>query len=147
MFLVMRFSYLNTVNKIDFKEVADLQALTIIELISFALFYILAVINKKDIAKHKRYMIGTAFIMIMAIFSRLLSNTFGPNIASYNFFIPLYLSAALSSLLFINDILKKNNPIPYTVVTAVIFLNTINYHARYTEVWLAFVRFVGDTFY
>lgn len=147
MFLVMRMGYLSTVNKIDFKEVAELQAVTIIELISFAIFYLLAIINKKDIAKHKRYMIASSFPMIMAIFSRILQHSFGTAIEPYDFFIPLYVSVLLSVIFLINDILKESNPIPYTIVTVVILLNIINFHARATEVWLALVRFVGDTIY
>lgn len=147
MYLVMRIGYLNTVNKIDFKEVASLQALTIIELISFAIFYSLAIINKKDIAKHKRYMIGTSFPLAIAIFSRILQHRFGKSFEPYDFYVPLYVSVVISAIFLVNDILKKINPIPCTIITAVILLNTINFHARYTEVWLSFVRFVGNTFY
>ncbi len=147
MFLVMRLGYLSTVNKIDFKEVAELQAVTIIELISFAIFYLLAVINKKDIAKHKRYMIASSFPMAIAIFSRILQHSFGTAIEPYDFFIPLYVSALISAIFLVNDILKRNNPIPFIIVSIVILLNIINFHARYTGVWLAFVRFVGDTFF
>jgi len=67
MFLVTRLNYLTTVGKIDFKDVAHIQALNFIEPLSFFIFYVLAVINKNDVYKHKRYMISTSFPMIMAI--------------------------------------------------------------------------------
>ena len=92
-------------------------------------------------------MISTLFSMIMAIFSRILYNRFGTTIEPYEYFIPLYFCSSISILLLVNDILKKNNPIPSTIITAVILLNTLIFHARYTEVWQAIVRLVGDTIF
>ncbi|MBK8428383.1 MAG: hypothetical protein IPL27_21565 [Lewinellaceae bacterium] len=147
MFLVTRLNYLTTVGKIDFKDVAYIQALNFIEPLSFFTFYVLAVINKNDVSKHKRYMIATSFPMIMAIFSRILHNRFGTTIEPYEYFIPLYFCSLISILLLVNDILRKNNPIPSIIITAVILLNTLIFHARYTEVWQAIVRLVGDTIF
>jgi len=147
MFLVTRLNYLTTVGKIDFKDVAHIQALNFIEPLSFFIFYVLAVINKNDVSKHMRYMISTSFPMIMAIFSRILYNSFGTTIEPYGYFIPLYFCSLISILLLVNDILKKNNPIPSTIITAVILLNTLIFHARYTEVWQTIVRLVGDTIF
>jgi hypothetical protein len=147
MFLVTRLNYLTTVGEIDFKDVAYIQALNFIEPISFLVFYVLAVINKNDVSKHVRYMISTSFPMIMAIFSRILYNNFGKTIEPYEYFIPLYFCSLMSILLLVNDILKKNNAIPSTIITAVILLNTLVFHARYSEVWQAIVRFVGNTMF
>ena len=147
MFLVTRLNYLTTVGKIDFKDVAHIQALNFIEPLSFFIFYLLAVINKNDVYQHKRYMISTSFPMIMAIFSRILYNSFGTMIEPYEYFIPLYFCSLISILLLVNDISKKNNPIPSTIITAVILLNTLIFHARYTEVWQTIVRLVGDTIF
>lgn len=147
MFLVTRLNYLTTVGKIEFKDVAYIQALNFVEPLSFFTFYVLAVINKNDISKHKRYMIATSFPMIMAIFSRILYNIFGATIEPYEYFIPLYFCSSISILLLVNDILKKNNPIPSIIIAAVILLNTLIFHARYTDVWQAIVRLVGDTIF
>ena len=147
MFLVTRLNYLTTVGKIEFKDVAYIQALNFVEPLSFFTFYVLAVINKNNVSKHKRYMIATSFPMIMAIFSRILHNRFGTTIEPYEYFIPLYFCSLISILLLVNDILKKNNPIPSIIITAVILLNTLIFHARYTEVWQAIVRLVGDTIF
>ena len=148
MFLVTRLNYLSTVGKIPFKEVAYIQALNFIAPLIFLLFYSLAIINKKDVFKHQRYMIGTSFIMLTAIVSRILQHSFGTsNIEPYDFFIPLYLGVIISALLLVNDILKKRNPFPYTIVTAGLLVYTIFFHARYTEEWQSVVRFVGDKFF
>ena len=146
MFLVTRLNYLNSVHKVPFKDVAYIQALNFITPLIFLLFYSLAIIHKKEVYKHKRYMIGTSFIMLTAILNRLLQEIFG-NIEPYEFFIPLYLGVIVTALLLANDILKKRNPVPYTIVTVVLFLNIIIFYARETEVWQSIVRSIGDTIF
>jgi len=145
MFLATRLNYLTTIGKIPFKDVAYIQALNFITPLIFLLFYSLAVINKNDVFKHQRYMIGTSFIMLTAVLSRILQHSFGTaNIEPYDFFLPLYIGFILSALLLVNDIVKKKNPFPYTIVTVALLLNIIIFYARYTEVWQSVVRFVGD---
>jgi hypothetical protein len=146
MFLATRLNYLNSVGKIPFKDVAYIQALNFITPLIFLLFYSLAIIHKKEVFKHKRYMIGTSFIMLTAVLNRLLLEIFG-NIEPYEFFIPLYLGVVVSALLLANDIFKKRNPFPYTIVTFVLFFNIIIFYARNTEVWQSVVLFVGDNFF
>ena len=147
MFLATRQNYLTTVGKIPFKEVAYIQALNFITPLIFLLFYTLAIINKKDAFRHQRYMIGTSFVMITAVISRILQHSFGIAIEPYDFFIPLYLGVIISALLLVNDIMKKGNPFPYTIVTAALLLNIIIFYARYTEVWQSVVRSVGDNIF
>lgn len=92
-------------------------------------------------------MIGTSFPMVIAIFSRILQHSFWTKIEPYDFFIPLYVSLVISAFFLVNDILKKIDTIPFTIITAVVLLNVINFHVRYTEMWLEFVRYVGNTFF
>jgi hypothetical protein len=146
MFLVTRINYLTTVGRIPFRDVAYIQALNFITPLNFSLFYLLAIIHKRDAFKHQRYMIGTAFILLTAILSRILQSSFGTaTIEPYDFFIPLYLGVIVSALLLLNDFLKKENTIPYIIITVVLFFNIMIFHARYTESWQSVVRFIGDT--
>ena len=93
-------------------------------------------------------MVGTSFIILTAILSRILEHSFGTaNIEPYDFFIPLYLGVITSALLLVNDILKKNSPVPYTIVTVALLLNIIIFYARYTEAWQSVVRLVGDNIF
>ena len=148
MFLATRQNYLTTIGKIPFNEVASIQALNFIAPLIFLLFYSLAIINKKDVFKHQRYMIGTSFIMLTAILSRILQHSFEPDsIQPYDFFIPLYFSVIISALLLVNDIIKKKNPFPYTIVMVGLLVYTIFYHVRSTEVWQSVVRTIGDTIF
>lgn len=146
MFLATKLNYLNSVGKIPFKDIAYIQALNFITPLIFLLFYSLSIIHKKEVFKHKRYMIGTSFIMLTAVLNRLLLKIFG-SIEPYEFFIPLYFGVIVSALLLANDISKKRNPIPYIIVTFVLFFNILVFYARYTEVWLSVVRFIGDNFF
>ena len=147
MFLATRLNYLKTVGKIPFKDVSHIQALNFITPLIFLLFYSLAIIFKRDVYGHKRYMIGTSFILVTAVLSRLLYFFFGSSIEPYDFFIPLYMGVTIATLLLVNDLLKKGNPIPYTVVTVALLLNIIIFHARYTDIWQSVVRVIGDTFF
>lgn len=145
MFLATRLNYLTTIGKIPFKEIAYIQALNFIAPLIFLLFYSLAIINKKNVFKHQRYMIGTSFVMLTAILSRILQHSFGTaNIEPYDFFIPLYLGVIISATLLVNDVLKKKSPFPYTIVTVGLLLYTVAFHARSTELWQSVVHFVGD---
>jgi hypothetical protein len=92
-------------------------------------------------------MIGTVFTIFGAIFARLLIIIFGPSIDFYAFFISEYFGVSLVILLLLNDLRKKVNPIPYTIVVVGLFINISSIHARYTEVWQSVVRFVGDVFF
>lgn len=146
MYMVTRLNYLNSVGKVPFKDVAYIQALNFITPLIFLLFYSLAIINKKDVFKHKRYMIGTSFIMLTAILNRLLLELFG-DIQPYEFFIPMYLGVIVTAFLLGNDIWRKRNPLPYAIVMVVLFLNILIFHARETEVWQSILRSIGDTIF
>ncbi|TVP53395.1 MAG: hypothetical protein EA341_01065 [Mongoliibacter sp.] len=147
MFLVTRLNYVNTVDEIPFREVAYIQALNFITPLLFFLFYSLAIIHKKEVFKHKRYMIGTAFAVVTAILSRFLYLVFGSSIEPYDFFISLYLGIIVAMLLLLNDILKNVNPIPYAIISVALIINIFIFHARYTEEWQSIVLFIGDRFF
>jgi hypothetical protein len=147
MFFITKLNYLKLIGEMPFKDVAAWQALNLIPPLNFLLFYSLAIIHRKDVFKHKRYMIGTVFTIFGAIFARLLIIIFGPSIDFYAFFISEYFGVSLVILLLLNDLRKKVNPIPYTIVVVGLFINISSIHARYTEVWQSVVRFVGDVFF
>ena len=147
MILITKLNYLKMVGVMPFTEVAAFQSLNFITPLNFLLFYSLAVIHKKDIFKHKRYMIGTVFTIFGAISSRLLIIIFGSSIEFYAFFISEYFGISIVLLLLLNDLIKKVNPIPYTIVAVGLCINIISIHARYTDAWQSVVRFIGDRFF
>ena len=147
MILITKLNYLKMVDVMPFKEVASWQSLNIITPFNFLLFYSLAIIHKKEVFKHKRYMIGTVFTIYGAISSRLLIIIFGDSINFYAFFISEYFGLSIVVLLLLNDIRKKANPIPYTIIAVGLCISIISMHARNTEVWQSIVRFIGDRFF
>jgi hypothetical protein len=147
MFLATKVNYLNTAGKIPFRDVAYIQALNFITPLIFLIFYSLGIIHKKEVFKHQRYMIGTSFIMVTAVVSRILYYIFGSSTEPYDFFIPLYLCLTISILLLVIDVLKKENPIPYSIITVALLSNIIIFHARYTEVWQSVVHFIEDNLF
>jgi len=147
MILITKLNYLKMVGVMPFKDVAAWQSLNIITPFNFLLFYSLAIIHKKEIFKHMRYMIGTVFTIFGAISSRLLIIIFGPSIAFNAFFISEYIGISIIVLLLLNDLRKKVNPIPYTIIAAGLCINVMSIHARYTDAWQSVVRFIGDSFF
>ncbi len=147
MFFITRLNYQKLSVEMAFKEVAAWQALNIITIFNFSLFYLLAIFNKKDVFKHKRYMIGTVFTIFGAISSRLFTIIFGSTIQFNAFFISEYFGLSIVLLLLVNDIRKKLNPIPYTIIAVGLLINISSIHGRNTEVWQSIVRFIADRFF
>ena len=147
MILITKLNYLKMVDVMPFKDAAAWQSLNIITPLNFLLFYSLAIINKKDVFKHKRYMIGTVFTIFGAISSRLLIIIFGASINFYAFFLSEYFGLSIVLLLLLNDIRKKVNPIPFTIITVGLCINITSIHARYTDAWQSVVRFIRDSFF
>jgi hypothetical protein len=147
MILITKLNYLKLVGEMPFKDVAAWQSLNIITPFNFLLFYSLAIIHKKEVYKHKRYMIGTVFTIFGAISSRLLTIIFGAKINFFAFFISEYFGLSIVLLLLLNDIIKKANPIPFTIIAVGLCINITSIHARYTDAWQSVVRFIGDSFF
>ncbi|MBN3518566.1 hypothetical protein JYB62_01010 [Algoriphagus lutimaris] len=147
MVLITKLNYLKMLGEMPFIEVAAWQSLNIITPFNFLLFYSLAIIHKKEVFKHKRYMIGTVFTFFGAISSRLLIIIFGESINFYAFFISEYFGLGIVLLLLLNDIRKKANPIPYIIIAVGLGISITSMHGRNTDEWQSIVRFIGDSFF
>ena len=147
MILITRLNYLKMLSSMPFKDVAAFQSLNFITPLNFLLFYSLAIIHKKEIFSHKRYMIGTVFTIFGAISSRLLIMIFGSSIEFNAFFISEYVGISMVILLLLNDIKNKVNPIPYAIIAVGLLINISSIHARYTDTWQSIVKFVTDSFF
>jgi hypothetical protein len=147
MLLITKLNYLKMVDAMPFREVAAWQSLNFMTPFNFLLFYALAIINKKEVFKHKRYMIGTVFTIFGAISSRLLIIIFGASINFNAFFISEYFGLSIIVLLLLNDLRKKENPLPYAIIAAALCINISSIHARYTDPWQSIVRFISDCFF
>ena len=68
-------------------------------------------------------------------------------IASCFELIPLYIKTGLAAALLTSDIIKKKDWMPYLIVLLAFIFADIVYHARYSEAWQAFGRFVVHYLY
>jgi hypothetical protein len=142
MFLILRFSYHKGILKRPSDAVISFQSLTIMQLICFTLFFILAIISKKNTFKHMRYMIGTALVFVTPPLSRVLGEYFKIEIIY-----AMYFSAGLAAIFLVYDIYKKKNWLPNTIILLMLVLSIVLFQNRKSEVWLVFGRFVASTFY
>lgn len=142
MFLVLRFTYHKHVLDISMNEEMSNQAPIIMQLLSFTVLYALAIIYRRNTFYHRRFMIGTALLMIIPILGRVFFAYFGAE-----FWYDLYVSVGSAAVLLLYDIRKKVDWKPYAIVTAVLLSILVVYHARYSESWVVTGRFVVNTFY
>jgi hypothetical protein len=141
-FLIARFSYNKWIVEYTPEEVFSWQSITWMQLFVFVLFYSLAIFFRKDTPKHIRFMIGTAILVMGPGLSRIISVYFTSLPGEYAFLIPLYLKTGLAAALLLIDVIRKKNLMPYVIVLLAFILSDIVYHARYSEAWQAFGRFV-----
>ncbi len=142
MFLILRLSYLKGIVKRPLEAVISFQSLTIMQLICFTLFFSLAIINKKNTYKHMRYMLGTALVFVTPPLSRVLGEYFKIEIKY-----AMYFSAGLAAVFLVNDIVKKKNWLPNSIVLSMLILSIVLFQNRHSELWLVFGRFWAATFY
>lgn len=142
MFLILRFTYHKHISDISLEEEMSNQAPIIMQLVSFTFLFSLAIIYRKRTYYHMRFIIGTALLMIIPTTGRIFFEYFAAE-----FWYDLYLSAGISLCLLFYDIRNREDWRPYAIVTAVILSIILVYHARYSEAWATFGRFVASTFY
>lgn len=147
MILIARHNYATGVLEKSSAEVMAIQSITWMQILMFVLFYSLAVYFRKSTDKHMRFMIGTAIIMLGPPMSRIIFSYFPDVPATYIFLIPLYVKTGLAAALFVNDVVKKKNWMPYCIVFSAFLLSDVIYYARYSEAWQAFGKFVVNVFY
>lgn len=140
-------NYTSSIAEYSFEEIFSWQAITWMALFNFILFYSLAILYKNDTAKHMRFMIGTAVIMIGPSLSRIINAYFPISPESYIDYIQLYFKVSLVAVFLAIDIIKKKDWKPYLIILLAFIFSTFVYHARYSEAWLGFGRFVVNTFY
>ncbi|MFI5161191.1 MAG: hypothetical protein ACHQHN_07930 [Sphingobacteriales bacterium] len=148
MFLIVRLSYHKLLLTTPEKEIIPFTALNIPQLFTFSLFYLLAIIHirKGNTAKHMRYIIGTALIMIPAGLARILINYFKVDFDPA-VFVSLYLQVGLAVAFLLYDLVKKNDYIPNLIIASGFIISTVIYIERYSDAYMAFGTFFAHTFF
>jgi hypothetical protein len=148
MFLIVRFSYHKLLLTMPEKQIIPFTALNIPQLFTFSLFYLLAIIHirKGNTAKHMRYMIGTALIMIPAGLGRILINYFKIDF-DVAIFVSLCLQVSLAVAFLLYDVIKKNDYIPNLIIASSFIVSTVIYMEGYSDTYMAFGTFFAHTFF
>jgi hypothetical protein len=146
LFLIGRGGYLRSVGNFPEQENLATMVLDIRGFLSFALFWALAMIYRKDSASHMRYMIATGILAIGPGVGRGLISSFGIvfwNALTITDLIDLAIVGALLGF----DIYKKKNYKPFLVVFLVLLVGAFLWQVRDSGPWQAFAAKYAALFY
>jgi uncharacterized membrane protein YozB (DUF420 family) len=146
LFLVARGSYWRSIGKFPEQEILADIVLDSRGLISFAIFWALAMLYRKDPASHMRYMIATGMLAIGPGVGRGLINSF-----SLDFGMALTITDALDlaivGFLLGYDIYRKKNYKPFLVVFIVFLIGAFLWQIRDSNAWQSFAKSYAAMFY
>lgn len=113
---------------------------------SFAVFWTLAMLYRKNPAAHMRYMIATGILAIGPGIGRGLVNSFNLDFDMVFKTLDLINLAIVGFLLGV-DLYKRKNYKPFLVVFIVFLVGTILWQIRYTDTWQSFAKAYASIFY
>jgi hypothetical protein len=133
-FLVTRMVYFREIKTRTVESVLGQLSLDIPTIFMFAIFFLLAMINRKDAAVHMRYMIATSLMMLGPGLGRALIILGGiPFPVAVT--IVLYISEFMALLFLINDIRKGNSYKPFLTITLILILNQLCWSFQSANWW------------
>lgn len=102
-------------------------------IVAFAIFYLLAISNRKNIPNHMRYMIGTSLLLINPGLSRALFYFFG--MAESGLAVSDYVAMSIAICFMVYDYRNNKNYKPHIVILVVLLITHLIWVFRYTDVW------------
>jgi hypothetical protein len=147
LFLIGKTGYWGDVaRKIPSNESYATMVLDIRGLVCFAIFWALAMINRKNSAAHMRYMIGTGILAIGPGVGRGLISELG-----FSFHAALTVTdvveLAIPAVCLAYDIYKKKDYRPWLTITIVMLVSAILWQVKYSDAWQAFATKYAAWFY
>ncbi|HZJ60340.1 MAG TPA: hypothetical protein VFD24_08685 [Chitinophagaceae bacterium] len=139
LFLIGKGSYWRSIGKFPEHDILRDIVLDARGLYSFAIFWLLAMLYRKDSSSHMRYMIATGILAIGPGMGRGLINSFGLDIGTALTITDL-VGLAIVGFLLGNDIYRKKNYKPFLVVFIVLAFGAALWQARDTDAWQSFAR-------
>lgn len=146
LFLVGKGSYWRAMGKVPDQALYEFIVLDLRGWVSFAIFWALAMIYRKDSPSHMRYMIATGILGIGPGVGRGLINNFGVEFGTA-LTITDGIALAIVGFLLAYDIYKKKNYKPFLVVFTVLLVGAFLWQIRDTGTWQSFAKGYAAMFY
>jgi hypothetical protein len=146
LFLVGKDGYWRLIGKLPEHDILTFIVLDSRGFISFAIFWALAMLYRKDSAAHMRYMIATGMLAIGPGVGRGLINSFGVGFGTALTITDL-IDLAIVGFLLGYDIYKKKNYKPYLVVFIVFLIGAFLWQVRDGSAWQSFAKSYAAMFY
>lgn len=139
LFLVGKGGYWRSIGKVSEHDILTFIVLDSRGLISFAIFWALAMLYRKDSASHMRYMIATGILAIGPGVGRGLINSFGADLGTAITITDL-IDLAIVGFLLGYDIYKKENYKPFLVVFTTFLIGAFLWQMRDSNAWQSFAK-------
>lgn len=146
LFLVGKESYWRAIENLTEHEALVFLVLDSRGLISFTIFWGLAMLYRKKSASHMRYMIATGILAIGPGVGRGLMNSFDLDFGT-TFIIVDLINLAIIGFLLGYDIYNKKNYKPFLVVFMVLLIGAFLWTIRDSDAWQSLARTYATLFY
>lgn len=146
LFLVGKEDYWRTIENFTEHQALVFLVLDSRGLISFTIFWGLAMLYRKESASHMRYMIATGILAIGPGVGRGLINSFDLDFGT-TFIIVDLINLAIVSFLLGYDIYNKKNYKPFLVVFIVLLIGAFLWTIRDSDAWQSLARTYATLFY
>lgn len=146
LFLIGRGGYLRGLGNIPEQENLTFIVLDMRGFLSFAIFWSLAMINRKLSDSHMRFMIATGILAIGPGVGRGLTHSFGLD-SGIALTITDLLDLAIVGVLLSIDVYRKKNYKPFLTVFIVFLIGSVLWQLRYTGLWQTFAKYYAELFY
>ena len=146
MFLIGRGGYWRAVGNFPDHEVLTFIVLDMRGFLSFAIFWALAMLFRKNSASHMRYMISTGMLAIGPGVGRGLMSGFGMDLHQAITVTDLVVLAIVGFLLGF-DIYRKKNIKPFLVVFTIFLIGAVLWQLKDSAAWQSFARWYAGMFY
>lgn len=142
-FLVTRMVYFREIESRPAESVLGQLALDIPAIFIFGLFYVLAMVNRRDSAVHMRYMIATSLLMIGPGLGRALI-IFGGLSFPLAVSVIYYLSEIIAVLFLLYDIRKGNNFKPFLTISIMLIFYHVCWGFQHAAWWQTIAKWIVE---
>jgi hypothetical protein len=146
LFLVGRGGYARGIGNVPEHENLTFIVLDMRGFLTFAIFWALAMITRKQPDAHMRYMIATGILAIGPGVGRGLDHSFGLDLGTAITITDLLGLAIVGSLLGV-DMYRKKNYKPFLTVFLVLLIGSMLWQLRNTGGWQTFAKSYAELFY